>query len=262
MIEFSEIEKRLKRPEFTAEQTAKLGQPIKIEQIDVKPDGVIYCSSNTVRDILNEAFGFGQWAVYKNDPYEEDNCILVKGELWVKECYIGSAIGEHTGNSYMSYGSKIESASSDLITKLGKYLGIASELWDRDFVNRFKEQHCRMVEVFNQSKKQDQWIWIKNGSKIVYPYKEIKQNGNKEEPKKKPNQKEEPKEKTVQEKISDLYLSYSKEATFSERIREIKRNSKREWKDDLLLFIDGKKPDDAKKRETWQAVRKEVEDWT
>ncbi|HNM05918.1 MAG TPA: hypothetical protein PKK94_13060 [Leptospiraceae bacterium] len=256
MIEFFEIEKRLKRPEFTAEQTAKLGQSIKIEQIDVKPDGVIYCSSNTVRDILNEAFGFGQWAVYKNDPYETDNCILVKGELWVKECYIGTAIGEHTGNGYMSYGSKIESASSDLITKLGKYLGIASELWDRDFVNRFKEQHCRNIEVLNQSKGSNQRIWVKNGSKVAYPYKEIKQDSKKEEPKKKPEQKVE-----LIEKISHLYDSYPKEAKFAERIREIKRNSKPEWKTDLLLFIDGKKPDDAKKQETWQAVRKEVEDW-
>jgi hypothetical protein len=66
---------------------------------------------------------------------------------------------------------------------------------------------------------------------------------------------------SVKDKIASLYNSYPKEAPFSERIREIKRNSKPEWKADLLVFIDSKKPDDAKKQETWQAVRKEIEDW-
>lgn len=263
MIDFEEIKTRIDRPKFTPEQTAKLKVPISIEQIALKPDGVLYCSSNTVRDILNDAIGYGQWAVYKNDPYDVNNggqnCTLIKGELWALGCYIGSAIGEHTGNDYMSYGSKIESASSDLITKLGKYLGIASELWDRTFVAKFKKDHCSMIEVVNKAKSKKEkrevteWIWIKKGAIISYPY-EAKKTDNKKES-------EEPAEKTKLDEIKAEFSKFPAEASFSEKVRELMKKFKPEVKTDLLAFVDSKEPTDAKKITVWESIRKEVEDW-
>lgn len=48
---------------FTAEQAAILQQPIAFDDIEVKPDGIIYLPEIKYRRILNRAFGPGGWGL-------------------------------------------------------------------------------------------------------------------------------------------------------------------------------------------------------
>ena len=48
---------------FTAEQAAILQQDIKFDDIEIKPDGIIYLPEIKYRRILNRAFGPGGWGL-------------------------------------------------------------------------------------------------------------------------------------------------------------------------------------------------------
>lgn len=67
--------------------------------------------------------------------------------------------------------------------------------------------------------------------------------------------------KTASEKILTLFNSYPKESKFSEKIREIMRNENPKIKSDLIKFVDSRKPEKEEQISSWQAVRREVENW-
>jgi hypothetical protein len=48
---------------FTAEQAAILQEPLKFDDIEIKPDGIIYLPEIKYRRILNRAFGPGGWGL-------------------------------------------------------------------------------------------------------------------------------------------------------------------------------------------------------
>lgn len=177
-MNYEYIKDRLERPVFTAEQIKALTAPIAENQIEIKPDGVVYCPADIIRLRLNQALGFGQWAVYTGDHKTiGDSEIQVYGELWIFGKFISSAIGEYSGGGKMSFTNKIESARSDLLTKLVKNLSIAGELWNKGFRESWMKKHCQHVLCYTgkeeNGKKETKKFWIRNDREFSWPIVEV-----------------------------------------------------------------------------------------
>lgn len=132
-------------------------------EIEIRPDGLIYLPQTFWRKRLNESFGIGQWClVVKNsfkDPSPEKDKLYVEGILMVRGCYMATAVGEaelHTDNPLQSWASVFESAKSDCITRCCKDLSIASELWQPEFNRNWIKENAVKV-----------WIEKKDGKKGV-----------------------------------------------------------------------------------------------
>jgi hypothetical protein len=113
--------------------------PVNEQDVEIKPDGLIYLPEIKYRRILNQAFGPGGWALmprgetlhYQNEG-EGAQLITREYSLYCHGRFISQATGEHTfySKSNLSYGKACESAKSNALTRCCKDLGIASELWD------------------------------------------------------------------------------------------------------------------------------------
>eukprot|EP01132_Coremiostelium_polycephalum_P007416 gene7416-9117_t len=156
------------------------------QDIEIKPDGIIYLPEIKYRRILNEAFKPGGWALKPMGPPIVDNNTLIRPyALYCFGRYISEAIGEqpyYEGfNSNMSFATATEAAKSNALVRCCKDLGIGSSLWDPIFIRRWKSEYS--VEKFfeNQKSKEKKKFWVlKNGgsNQIPYPWKEIDFNPN------------------------------------------------------------------------------------
>lgn len=118
------------------EEEEVLSASVPEEDIDIRPDGLIYYSHVYVRERLNKGVGIGQWILAEEWVKERDNTIMFKGSLYVRGHYIGTAIGEmeyHPNNPMQSYASVYEGAKSDCLVRCCKDLGIGKECWQRSF---------------------------------------------------------------------------------------------------------------------------------
>lgn len=181
-MNFEYIKDRLERPEFSAEQIKFLTAPIDEIMIEVKPDGVVYCPADIIRLRLNQALGFAQWAVYTGQhsvlqgKYGDDE-VQLPGELWIFGKFVSSAVGEYSGKGSMSFTNKIESARSDLLTKLVKNLSIAGELWNKGFRENWLKKYCQQVLCYTgkeeNGKKETKKFWIRNDREFSWPIVEV-----------------------------------------------------------------------------------------
>ena len=58
-----------------------------------------------------------------------------------------------------------------------KDLGVASELWDPQFIRQFKSEHAKNVWVEHVVTKKKQKIWVRKDSEVQYPWKESRASG-------------------------------------------------------------------------------------
>jgi hypothetical protein len=139
---------------FAPEAAAILMSPVATDDIEVRPDGLIYLPEIKYRRILNRAFGPGAWSLL---PIEitvspQDNMLYYKGALFVYGRFVSEAIGEQQyfpENDRMSYATAAESAKSNCLMRCCKDLGIASELWDPSFIRKWIAENA--VEVWCQN---------------------------------------------------------------------------------------------------------------
>src|SRR5689334_21334219 len=57
---------------LTPEQEAILDVPLDIEEVDIRPDGLIYVSHEYCRRKLNETFGRMQWTLVPGSPLAQE----------------------------------------------------------------------------------------------------------------------------------------------------------------------------------------------
>ena len=62
-------------------------------------------------------------------------------------------------------------------------------------------------------------------------------------------------------RVMKLFNGMPKDAKFSEKISEIMKTQSTDWKDDLIAFVNSRKPLDDKLIPSWQAVKEQVENW-
>lgn len=168
---------------FTDEVVKILMAPVATDDIEIRPDGLIYLPEIKYRRILNRAFGPGAWSLLPININidKQANMLYYKGALFVYGRFVSEAIGEQQyfpENDRMSYATAAESAKSNCLMRCCKDLGIASELWDPTFIARWKAENAVEVWVQNVGKGQGSGskkkMWRKRTSPPIdmWPWKE------------------------------------------------------------------------------------------
>uniref|UniRef100_A0A6M3LMU3 Rad52/22 double-strand break repair protein n=1 Tax=viral metagenome TaxID=1070528 RepID=A0A6M3LMU3_9ZZZZ len=134
--------------ELTKEQQEKLFAPPTDEEIDVRPDGLIYAPWTSYAKRLRAVFGMA-WGLV---PAGEGKIV---GELVVRPFYLaiqGKPVGVATGecrysvrNATMTLGDALEGARSNALSRLCKGIGMMLELWDKGFGEKWRTLHAKQV---------------------------------------------------------------------------------------------------------------------
>ncbi|XP_046842042.1 mitochondrial genome maintenance protein mgm101 homolog [Xenia sp. Carnegie-2017] len=169
---------------FPKEVSKILMAPINNDDIEIKPDGLLYLPEIKYRRILNESFGPGGWALLPRGESlqfqnERDKSQLITREYALFCCgrYVSQSVGEHTfyGQGNMVYGKAMEAAKSNALVRCCKDLGIASELWDPKFVSDWKEKFATSVWCEHSITAEKRKLWHRSDrepAKIFsYPWK-------------------------------------------------------------------------------------------
>ncbi|MCO5613996.1 hypothetical protein L7F22_068276 [Adiantum nelumboides] len=161
---------------FPKEVAQVLEEPINEDDIEIKPDGLIYLPEIKYRRTLNRAFGPGGWGLA---PRSETNVSdKVVSREWALIClgrFVSTARGEQEYFDPSGVATATEAAKSNALMRCCKDLGIAHELWSPRFIRSFKEKKCVEVFVENVSTHKKRKLWRrKDGAPFEYPWKESK----------------------------------------------------------------------------------------
>jgi len=106
---------------------------------------ILYISHIHVSDRLNDVLGLGSWALIKRSQRAEQTKtvegkpltrIYYEGVMLIRGAFVTEAVGVgqyHPNNPKEDYGSALESAMSDCLTRCCKRLGIGSQVWDKGY---------------------------------------------------------------------------------------------------------------------------------
>lgn len=138
------IFKSYKPIKLKPEQEDILFSDISPSDILIRPDGLIYLPWHWYANRLNLAFGHLCWTLIpQGEPKLDGQLVLWGFHLIINDSYQGFAYGECKyiiTNETMSYGDVIEGAKSIAITRLCKGIGMAHQLWDKNFISHWKSQ--------------------------------------------------------------------------------------------------------------------------
>ncbi|CAF9915769.1 MAG: hypothetical protein ALECFALPRED_010323 [Alectoria fallacina] len=152
---------------FSPEAAKALLAPIESDEIEVKPDGIIYLPEIKYRRILNKAFGPGGWGLA---PRGET---IVTAKAVTREL-VSVARGEQDYFSPEGIPTAVEGCKSTALRRCCKDLGVASELWDPRFIRKFMAQHVKEVFVEHQVTKKRKKMYLRKDDTIKFPFKEMK----------------------------------------------------------------------------------------
>ncbi|KAF4968825.1 hypothetical protein FSARC_3854 [Fusarium sarcochroum] len=157
----------------TVEQNDVLSRPVDPEDVEVKPDGIVYLPEVKYRRRLNEAFGPMGWGmVHRGEVVVGSNIVTREYALIVNGRMVSQSQGVNNYFSAEGIPAAIEGAKSNALMRCCKDLGIASELWDPVFLRWFRKNYMEERWVEHQGTKKKRTFWYKKGlAEAVYPYK-------------------------------------------------------------------------------------------
>ncbi|KAI9888894.1 MAG: hypothetical protein M1814_006183 [Vezdaea aestivalis] len=163
----------LSKEPFSKDVAETLMKPLLAEDVEVKPDGIIYLPEIKYRRILNQAFGPGGWGlaprgetIVTQKAVTREYALLAHGRL------VSIARGEQDYFSADGIPTATEGCKSNALMRCCKDLGIASELWDPRFVRKFQAQHAKEVWAEHAVTKKKKKVWIRKDDEVRYPYKQ------------------------------------------------------------------------------------------
>ncbi|KAI1436540.1 mitochondrial genome maintenance MGM101 [Xylaria sp. CBS 124048] len=157
---------------FSAEATAILQAPLRPDEIEVKPDGIIYLPEIKYRRILNSAFGPGGWGLApRGDLMVRERLVTREYALVVHGRFVGQARGEQQYFNEDGVSTASEGCKSNALMRCCKDLGIASELWDPRFIRKFMKEHAVQQWVEHVPTKKKKQIWLRKDDEVRYPFK-------------------------------------------------------------------------------------------
>ena len=184
---FEEFYNNISKEKFDDKSITILQADVDENDVEIRPDGLIYLPEIKYRRILNKAFGAGAWSLIQMNTIidEQNSVVYYDGALFIQGRYHARATGEMRyieKNQQMTWATALEGAKSDCLTRCCKDLGVASELWDKQFINKWLEKHAVKVWCTNQKTSEKKPLWRKKTEKPIdiYPWKE--QNGNAQPP--------------------------------------------------------------------------------
>lgn len=139
--------------ELTKEQMDILYAPVKEEDVEIRPDGLIYLPWMEYATRLRLAFGPPVMIPY-GPPKKLGNFIHWGFWLIIKGRPYGFAVGEqqYFENDRMTYGDALEGAKSNALMRICKGLGISLELWKPSFVKEWKAKFAETYEERGKTK--------------------------------------------------------------------------------------------------------------
>lgn len=183
---------------FSPEAAKALLAPIEPDEIEVKPDGIIYLPEIKYRRILNKAFGPGGWGlaprgetIVTAKAVTREYALVALGRYIVNVIFysatksrkptdhipyrlVSVARGEQDYFSPEGIPTAVEGCKSTALRRCCKDLGVASELWDPRFIRKFMAQHVKEVFVEHQVTKKRKKMSLRKDDTIKYPFKEMK----------------------------------------------------------------------------------------
>ncbi|KAJ9142351.1 hypothetical protein NKR23_g7253 [Pleurostoma richardsiae] len=159
---------------FPPEVAAVLMGPLNPEDVEIKPDGIIYLPEIKYRRILNQAFGPGGWGLApRGEVAVGEKVVTREYALVVHGRFIAQARGECQYFSPDTIATAGEGCKSNALLRCCKDLGIASELWDPRFIREFKKKYCQELWVEHNLTKKKRQIWLRKGDEPTYPFKKV-----------------------------------------------------------------------------------------
>ncbi|KAJ3047181.1 hypothetical protein HK097_000157 [Rhizophlyctis rosea] len=172
-FEESKAMENFTREPFSREITDVLLAPINESDIEIKPDGMLYLPEIKYRRILNRAFGPGGWGLVPKSMHTVVNTTLTREyALYCHGRFVAQARGEQDYFSDAGIPTATEGAKSNALVRCCKDLGIASELWDPNFIREFKERMCVSKFAKNVATAYKKILWRRVDRKFEYPYVE------------------------------------------------------------------------------------------
>ncbi|KAG0378716.1 hypothetical protein BGX24_003003 [Mortierella sp. AD032] len=179
---------------FEKEVAEILMNPLDADDIEIKPDGLLYLPEIKYRRILNRAFGPGGKYTVIPEPdvdrrhmaticvhhFLSEHSISPKNisreyALVCKGRFVSTARGEQAYFDADNLATASEGCKSNALMRCCKDLGIASELWDPAFIRKFKKQYCEEVFVEHAVTKKKKKLWKrKDQGDFDYPYSKAK----------------------------------------------------------------------------------------
>ncbi|KAJ0421699.1 mitochondrial genome maintenance MGM101-domain-containing protein [Aspergillus carlsbadensis] len=147
----------------------------KPEDVEIKPDGILYLPEIKYRRILNKAFGPGGWGLApRSESIVTPKTVTREYALVCHGRLVSVARGEQDYFSPDGIPTATEGCRSNALVRCCKDLGIVSELWDPRWIRKFKEQYTREVWVEHVVSKKKNKIWTRKDDPVPYPWKETK----------------------------------------------------------------------------------------
>ncbi|KAL4943189.1 mitochondrial genome maintenance MGM101-domain-containing protein [Aspergillus oleicola] len=145
------------------------------DEVEIKPDGILYLPEIKYRRILNRAFGPGGWGlVPRSESIVTPKTVTREYALVCNGRLVSVARGEQDYFSPDGIPTATEGCRSNALVRCCKDLGIASELWDPRWIRKYKAQHTREVFVEHVTTKRKSKIWTRKDDPVSYPWKETK----------------------------------------------------------------------------------------
>ncbi|PKX99850.1 Mgm101p-domain-containing protein [Aspergillus campestris IBT 28561] len=145
------------------------------DEVEIKPDGIVYLPEIKYRRILNRAFGPGGWGlVPRSESIVTPKTVTREYALVCNGRLVSVARGEQDYFSPDGIPTATEGCRSNALVRCCKDLGIASELWDPRWIRRYRAQYTREVFVEHIVNKRKSKIWIRKDDPVSYPWKESK----------------------------------------------------------------------------------------
>ncbi|CAO3648680.1 unnamed protein product [Mucor hiemalis] len=159
---------------FPREVADILLEPINADDVEVKPDGLIYLPEIKYRRILNRAFGPGGWGLAPRGEHTiSPKNISREYALICSGRFVSQARGEQDFFDVSGLPTASEGCKSNALMRCCKDLGIASELWDPVYIRKFKKKHCVEVWAEHVTTKKKKKLWRKKDDILG----EIRRNG-------------------------------------------------------------------------------------
>ncbi|KAL8692880.1 MAG: hypothetical protein Q9218_002173 [Villophora microphyllina] len=157
---------------FSKEAAEALLAPIVFEDIEVKPDGIVYLPEIKYRRILNKAFGPGAWGLApRGETIVTAKAVTREYALVAMGRLVSVARGEMDYFSPEGIPTAVEGCKSNALMRCCKDLGVASELWDPRFIRKFIATHAKEVWVEHAQTQKRRKIWMRKDDQIRYPFK-------------------------------------------------------------------------------------------
>lgn len=144
---------------LTEQEEKVCDEAVLVSEVRIKPTGAVYVPHIIYTRWMNRAFGRVGWVMVPAQRAVSDGkSVVCAYTLFIHGLPVKTAYGEQeyfASNNDQTYGDALEATRASGLRRLCKQLGMGLELWDHEWGERFKAEHC--VQVWRDSAKKPQW---------------------------------------------------------------------------------------------------------